>query len=340
MSKKEPPIFFSELKKFVGEIPLLESQDSSKISVNKNITPRLKNYLDFYNIDFINGKDIDKNIASAHKIWRSQILGYRIIEQSWQPKNFSGKTLFIVHGYFEHTGLYKNIIFWSLKNGYKVHLFDLPGHGLSSGKAADIDSFNTYGNILLSIIKRDDPKNYSLIGQSTGGAAVINALLSTTNTPQKITPENVILLAPLVRSCYWQEIRWFYYLACRFTSSIKRSFSDSSHNDIFNDFLEHDDPFQAHQIPLSWLGAMDDWIAEIETYKKNTLQPCWLIQGTGDKTVDYKYNIAAIKHCLPQIKVEMIANAGHNLVNENDKYWQQVSNLLSKAEKSLETFAH
>jgi alpha-beta hydrolase superfamily lysophospholipase len=337
MLKKKPPIFFSEMNIFVGAIPQINSQISNNIFVNEKFSALLKNYLDFYNIDFINGNDTKKNIAITHKIWRSQILAYHIIEQCWQPKNFNGKTLFIIHGYFEHTGLYQNIIFWSLSNGYKVHLFDLPGHGLSSGKKADIDSFNTYGNILISIIGRENPKSYSLIGQSTGGAIAINALLSKTDAVHKITPENIILLAPLVRSHHWQEIRWFYYAASRFISSIKRSFSASSHSALFNNFLEYEDPLQARQIPLSWLGAMDNWIKQIETYKKNTSQPCWLIQGTGDKTVDYKYNITAIKRILPQIKVEMIADAANNLINEDDKYWQQVSTLLFKAQANLET---
>lgn len=336
MPKKKSPAFFNELNHLIDAIPQLESPDSGEQLMDANgpnttTITHLKNYLDFYNINFINGCDTDKNIASTHKIWQSHILGYRIIEQCWQAKKPNGKTLFIVHGYFEHIGLYKNIIFWSLKNGYRVHLFDLPGHGLSSGKAADIDSFNTYSNILTSIIRRENALIYSLIGQSTGGAIVINALLSKANAEQKITPENIVLLSPLVRSLHWQQLRWFFYFMHRFTSSIKRYFPKSSHNKNFNEFLEHNDPLQARRIPLSWLRAMNDWIKQIKTQTQNTEQPCWLIQGTGDKTVDYKYNIAAIKGCLPQIQVELIPGAAHNLINESDEYWQQVAEKLSKA---------
>jgi alpha-beta hydrolase superfamily lysophospholipase len=334
MPNNKSPAFFNKLNHFIDAIPQLEPQDSSKRlininSANQKTIAHLKNYLDFYNIDFINGCDADKNIASTHKIWQSQIFGYRIIEQCWQAKSPNGKTLFIVHGYFEHIGLYKNIIFWSLKHGYKVHLFDLPGHGLSSGKAADIDSFTTYSNILTSIIRRENAPTYSLIGQSTGGAIIINALLSNVNTEQKIIPENIILLSPLVRSLHWQQLRWFVYLMHRFTTSIKRYFPMSSHNKNFNEFLEHNDPLQARRIPLSWLGAMNDWNKQIKTHAQNTEQPCWLIQGTGDKTVDYKYNIVAIKRCLPQIQVELITGAAHNLINESDEYWQQVVAKLS-----------
>jgi alpha-beta hydrolase superfamily lysophospholipase len=340
MPIKKLPDFFSQFKSFISAIPQLKPEHSNasradKISANASLERHLKSYLDFYNINFMTDKVTRKNIARSYKIWQSQILGYRIVEQCWQPKQFNGQTLFIVHGYFEHTGLYQNIIFWSLQNGYNVHVFDLPGHGLSSGKAADIDSFNTYGNILTAIVKREHCPNYSLLGQSTGGAVIINALLSPTPTAQMLIPKNIILLSPLVRSRHWQQTRWRYYLLRRFISSIKRSFPTSSHDHHFNNFLKNGDPLQAQRLPLAWLGAMDDWIQQIATFKKNTQQPCWLIQGTGDKTVDYKYNLKAIKRCLPQLKIEMIAGAAHNLINENDEYWQQVSALLSKAHLNL-----
>jgi alpha-beta hydrolase superfamily lysophospholipase len=336
MPKKTLPDFFNQFNNFISAIPQLEPEQSNentadKIGSSEDLERHLNSYLAFYTINFMTNKVTAKNIASSHKIWQSQILGYRIVEQCWQPKRFNGQTLFLVHGYFEHTGLYQNIIFWSLENGYKVHIFDLPGHGLSSGKAADIDSFNTYGYILSAIIKREHCPNYSLLGQSTGGAVIINALLSPTPAAQTLTPKNIILLSPLVRSRYWQQARWLYYLLRRFTSSIKRSFPTTSHDHRFNDFLKNGDPLQAQRIPLAWLGAMDDWIEQIATYKINTHQLCWLIQGTGDNTVDYKYNLVAIERCLPQLNIKIIVGAAHNLINESDEYWQQVSTLLSTA---------
>ena len=343
MSKTILPDFYHSFDNFISAIPHLKSEQynentAGKVKVNKDWTRHLQSYLNFYNINFIAGKPTANNIASSHKIWQSQISGFRIVEQCWQPRQFNGKTLFIVHGYFEHTGLYHNIILWSLKNGYKVHIFDLPGHGLSSGKAANIDSFDTYGHILSTIINREPCPNFLLLGQSTGGAIIINALLSPTPAAQSLAPENIILLAPLVRSRYWQQIRWLYYCLRRVSSSIKRSYPATSHDHRFNDFLKNGDPLQAQRIPLAWLGAMDDWIQQIANYEKNTHQRCWLIQGTEDNTVDYKYNLVAIERCLTQLKIEIIAGAAHNLINESDEYWQQVSALLSKAHLDQSTF--
>ncbi|MED5413144.1 MAG: alpha/beta fold hydrolase, partial [Pseudomonadota bacterium] len=57
-------------------------------------------------------------------------------------------TVFIIHGYFDHTGLYGHLIKHCLQKGLTVISFDLPGHGLSSGDPASIDSFNQYSDAL------------------------------------------------------------------------------------------------------------------------------------------------------------------------------------------------
>ena len=325
MTNVTPPLFFNDIDHFIDTIPSLDT-NSPLVTPKSTFTSLLDNYIDFYDVNFLNHKDRQNNIASEHKIWQSQINGYRIIEQYWQPNEHNGDTIFIVHGYFEHTALYAKIIFWCLSKGYRVHLFDLPGHGLSSGKAAHIDSFTQYSDILTAIIERENYPRYSLIGQSTGGAVVINTLLSNTH----ISPQKTVLLAPLVRSLYWQKMRWYFYAARPFIPSIKRSFSASSHDEKFTEFLECHDPLQARRLPLSWLGAMDKWIKEIQSHTQSMKQNYWLIQGTGDKTVDYEYNISAIKRCLPNINVEFIPGAAHNLVNEDESYWQQVTALLTK----------
>jgi len=325
MSTIQQPLFFDDIDNFISAIPSLDTNPLS-VSAKNAFAPLLENYIDFYNVNFLNHNNAQNNIASEHTIWQSQINGYRIIEQCWQPTKHNGDTIFIVHGYFEHSALYSKIIFWCLSKGYKVHLFDLPGHGLSSGQPAHIESFTHYSDILTAIIERENYPRYSLIGQSTGGAIVIDSLLSNTH----IIPQKTVLLSPLVRSLYWQKIRWYFYAARPFLPSIKRSFSASSHDERFTEFLKHHDPLQAKRLPFSWLGAMDKWITEIQNHSQDIKSNCWLIQGTGDNTVDYKYNIPAIKRCLPNINVELIPNAGHNLINEDEYYWQQVATLLTK----------
>ena len=139
LSEIKLPDFFNRFNNFVTSFPHLKSRHSKKntdenTGTHENLAGYLKRCLNFYNINFTTNNVAAKNMASGYSIWQSQILGYRIVEKRWQPKRFNGQTLFIVDGYFEHTGLHHNIIFWSLNNADKVHVFDLLGHGLTSGR--------------------------------------------------------------------------------------------------------------------------------------------------------------------------------------------------------------
>ena len=55
--------------------------------------------------------------------------------------------LLLLHGYFDHSGLYGKMIEYGLSRGCNVLIFDLPGHGLSTGEAAVIDDFAAYGRL-------------------------------------------------------------------------------------------------------------------------------------------------------------------------------------------------
>ncbi len=72
---------------------------------------------------------------------------YRLWAQVWTPEQPRG-TAFVVHGYFDHLGLYRHLLERLLDQGWRVVLWDLPGHGLSSGARATIDDFEDYGACL------------------------------------------------------------------------------------------------------------------------------------------------------------------------------------------------
>lgn len=66
--------------------------------------------------------------------------GYQIALQAWWPEQ-PRATLVLLHGYYDHVGLYRHVIEWALGMGFAVLSFDLPGHGLSSGARASIGDF-------------------------------------------------------------------------------------------------------------------------------------------------------------------------------------------------------
>ncbi|WP_423811416.1 alpha/beta hydrolase, partial [Pseudomonas aeruginosa] len=40
-------------------------------------------------------------------------------------------SLLLMHGYYDHMGLYRHVVDWALGMGFSVLACDLPGHGLS-----------------------------------------------------------------------------------------------------------------------------------------------------------------------------------------------------------------
>lgn len=317
MSDQSTPAFFTQLDSFIESIP-------SSATATAQPSPLLASYRLHYQLD-----SIDQ--TAGHQIWQSTINGYRIVEQRWQHHS-NGHTLLIAHGYFDHMGLYGRLVRWGLAHGFTVQGFDLPGHGLSSGKAAAIPHFDDYSKVLAHIIERDQLQQQYLIGQSTGCAVILNWRLQQAFSATEANPQ-IALLAPLVRSKYWGGLRWAYHLLKPFMARVKRHFAASSHDATFNRFLEYDDPLQTRHIPLCWLGAMDQWVKVIKSAPVIPQQPLTIIQGTEDDTVDWSYNLKQIQRCFPQTEIYPVDNAWHNLVNESQAYWDKVAGLLGQWEK-------
>ncbi|WP_083412550.1 alpha/beta hydrolase [Halobacillus dabanensis] len=83
-------------------------------------------------------------------------------------------TVILVHGAFEHSGRYHDLVEQLQKDGYSVIYGDLPGQGESSGKKGHIRSFHDYVNTIQLWLQQADPnKKVFLLGHSMGGLAVV-----------------------------------------------------------------------------------------------------------------------------------------------------------------------
>jgi hypothetical protein len=101
----------------------------------------VQQYFDFYTIAperFM--------VGVQHDFGWLEVDGYQLATHIWHPEHPLG-TVFIVHGYYDHTGLYGHLVRFWLEQGYAVMMHDLPGHGLSSGNVASIDCFSRYSTI-------------------------------------------------------------------------------------------------------------------------------------------------------------------------------------------------
>ncbi len=224
-------------------------------------------------------------------------------------------TLIIVHGYLDHHGLYQHLIRYGLQRGLNVLCFDLPGHGLSSGIRASIDSFERYQTVLQTLLGQladwQLARPLHLLGQSTGGAIINQYLLQ--QRPQ--IDGQIVLLAPLVRPARWHWVSLAHTLLSPWKAAVPRDFSPNSTDPAFNAFLPSD-PLQSRVICSAWVGALKRWLPQFQTLAPADYRPL-LIQGQQDNSVDWHYNLRLLAQKFPRHPLLLIPAARHQLANES-----------------------
>ncbi|MBU1163462.1 MAG: alpha/beta hydrolase [Proteobacteria bacterium] len=224
-------------------------------------------------------------------------------------------TIFLMHGYYDHAGILKNVIRFCLKQGFAVAVYDLPGHGLSTGERFSINDFSEYVDVLnffVDLYGDHLPEPFHLISHSTGAAIAYEYL----NTSHTIIFDKVIFLAPLVHHSQWKISRAGYYLAKLFVEKLPRRKRINSSDPSFIEFVKND-PLQSQMIlPIKFLDALYAWDKRIRKYK-TVLKPVMIIQGSNDVIVDWKYNVNFLGKKIETVHLRMIKNANHQLVNEN-----------------------
>ncbi|MEZ1317582.1 alpha/beta hydrolase [Pseudomonas fluorescens] len=279
-------------------------------------------YQQFYGLDF-------PGRALRTGLGRFDVDGYELVGQVWWPE-CAKATLFLFHGFYDHTGLYRHVIEWALDQGFAVIACDLPGHGLSSGERASIRDFAEYQDALQGLFAQASslelPQPWHLCGQSTGGAIIVDHVLNAgAHSPAQ---GQIILLAPLVRPRAWGSSLLSYYLLKPFVRGIARRFSENSNDPQFLTFLQAD-PLQARRLPTAWVGALSRWIKRIEAAPTSTRQPL-IVQGQADMTVDWPHNLEVLKAKFNRPQVLMLPEGRHHLANEVVEMRREYFGFLSK----------
>ncbi|MFT4863285.1 MAG: alpha-beta hydrolase superfamily lysophospholipase [Pseudohongiellaceae bacterium] len=283
-------------------------------------------YFSFYGFGLL-----DSFHRARHYAGKVPVGSNQVVVQHFQSAAASASgTVFLLHGYLDHAGLYKHIIDYCLKRNFKVVIFDQIGHGLSTGEPASIDSFDSYAQALRQVLqqalKADLPRPWNVVGQSTGGAVILDSLQK---HYREITDEmaSYVLLAPLLRPFAWKKSRVLFAMSKPFIASTKRAFSQNSHDEEFLRFLKQDDPLQSKRLKRDWIVAMIHYQRDFAAASPSAV-PLKIIQGTGDTTVDWQFNIDQIQAKFPNAVIHLIEQARHHLVNESPLYRDQAFALL------------
>lgn len=280
--------------------------------------PGFDEYLAFYRIDF--ARELP---GTFHAMGRLVAGDYKIACHYWLPAGEARGTVLVLHGYFDHVGLFGHLIRYLLKCNYAVVAYDLPGHGLSSGERASIDSFDHYVDVLNAIVQRVRrsalPEPLSAVGQSTGGAILLKRVLEKGGEDL----ERVVLLAPLVEPALWWLNKVLYALTHRFRTVIPRAFLSNSSDAEFLEFLAAHDPMQSRYIPVPWIGAMKEWVSQCRSGPACPY-PFTILQGNRDTTLSWRFNLRILRRRFPRARIEIIPDARHHMVNEAEPLRERI----------------
>lgn len=266
-----------------------------------------------------------------HHFGHLEAWGYQIATQVFIPPRPRG-TLLVLHGYFDHVGLFTHAITRGLDRGYAVVAYDLPGHGLSSGEPCDIEDFAHYQEVMRDVVaalRPELPGPWVAVGQSTGGGILLDHVLTSLAAGQRPLFQRIQLWAPLVRIAEWRKVTLGVKLMSPFVSRITRHFRRSSHDEGFIDLVWHRDPLQCRYTPTRWLRSQIRWEQRLQALPA-CRYPVSLVQGDEDATVDWRYNNDFVKRRCFVEKQVIVTGAAHHLVNERADLREQVLQALDR----------
>ena len=295
-------------------------------------SPELQLFCEFYGLDFATRLPAVEHVTGL--VYSGE---YTLAVHHWRQPDATANLL-LLHGYFDHTGVFSKLIEWGLLHRYNVLIFDLPGHGLSSGESAVIDDFSDYSRAIADVLRAVSLPSLPLwaMAQSTGCAALVDYA---SKYPWPFAAS--VLLAPLIRPVRWKRVKAACLLLNNIVDSLPRKFSPNSSDLEFQRFLTSD-PLQSQRISLRWVSALQRWLSQLR-YRDLGVGPALIIQGEDDATVDWRYNVGVIRQLFPASEVVYLSEAGHQLANETEKirsdYLLEVEAWLAEAGISNDTSA-
>ena len=282
------------------------------------------------------GYDPKTRFGADYRRFYDLDLGQRFFDVPWRdghlavqrfvPAGAVRGSAVVVHGYYDHVGLYGHLIRHLLRRGLAVVAYDQPGHGLSSGARATIESFDLYVEALDAVLAAAHdalPAPIHAVGQSTGGAVLMERLMRPARPPFTKT----VLLAPLVRPKGWPLAKLTLSLAGPFLKQVPRGAPRNSDDTEFLAFLR-EDPLQTWVLPVQWATALAAWIKRFEAYPP-TRECVAVIQGGRDGTVDGPHNLAVLRR-LVEVELKELPSARHHLVNETEAIRREVAAFLDE----------
>lgn len=274
-------------------------------------TPAVADYLNFYGLNATNAQHFFGTLQSE---------GQTLAAHVFIPPEPRG-TLFMIHGYFDHTGTLAKLISAGLGQHYAIVSWDLPGHGLSSGARTDTGQFNLCAKQFIDLVGRSEghlPSPMYLIAHSTGCSIYMEYI----QNPAPDIFDGVVFLAPLVRHAYWGWGKFGYAISNPFVNKVRRREKKNSTDAVYLAFVKRD-PLHSDILSYDYLSDLYAWEKKTRTYSDLPDSLC-IIQGDKDKVVNWKYNIPFLQSKFETVDLLIVPGAKHQLANESEIYRKPV----------------
>ncbi len=237
--------------------------------------------------------------------------------------------LIATHGLGEHLGRHQHL-FNLFGREFNMFLYDLRGHGKSSGRRAYVDKFQEYYDDLSQLIgmlkEEYRLKNYVLFGHSLGGLITSGYVQGLSNSD--LYPKSVFLSSPAVGSAGALGVISSYAPLALFENLQKLpsiaiegllDLKNLSHNkNVYRDYVE--DSFNCLKVHTNLVLEIAKEMRRVFNLPLRLRCPGYCAYGTGDKIVDPD----AIKNYFSTIERSVLVNAYpgayHEIHHENENY--------------------
>ncbi len=228
------------------------------------------------------------------------------------PPEVEGTVLFL-HGYLDHSALSSRLLTFLNREKYRIVTYDLPGHGLSGGQRAGMDNFDEYRESLSRVMAywHLEPEEIVFIGHSTGGAVVLDRLLS----GQKA--KGAVLAAPLIRFNHFKRAAFLLNHLPEKVGSLKTSKRPTTSDREFTE-KKRRDPLGIERMPVNWPRALIVWEKALPDGPAPVETPLLVVQGGKDRVVAYEDNTARISLWFPRAVIKYYPGLKHHILNEAD----------------------
>ena len=223
-------------------------------------------------------------------------------------------TILYLHAF---SGNYKNkIILRNFLKDFNFYALNMPGHGNSKFNSENEIDYYFYKDLIIEYVKKNDLKNFVLIGHSMGGGLSIlvnneikdrikKVILETPSNPQalsevkiipKLIPDNFEEMQVIGSELFYEPIK-FFGNELNYQRFLKKEFVNLSKKKYLKKLIQK--------------NVLEELSISLKQSITNLTAPTLMILGKYDEIVPANITISFFKKYLHNIKIEVLENSKH-----------------------------